>query len=77
MHIFARITVGNEGDDATVAVIGNGQSRFLPNLTEHTVLGALSVFEMTADSDPFIVVDVILFLGAVKHQIATVSFGVA
>jgi hypothetical protein len=46
-----------------------GQSRFLTNLADEALVGGLSVFYVTAYANPFGVIGIVRFLGAMKHQI--------
>ena len=45
------------------------ETRLLRNLAEKTLLGTLPVLELTSDTDPFALVDVVGFFCSVKHQI--------
>ncbi len=63
VHVFRDPPVGDEGHQAPVAVVGEGEAGLLPHLPEQAVLGALLVLELSANADPFVVVEVVfLFL---------------
>ena len=77
VHVFAFPDVGDEGDDATVAPLGDGISSFFPHFAEHAVFGALPFLEMAAHSEPFVVVQVVFFFGSMEHEVLGASFQVA
>ncbi len=69
VHVFVVIDIVHEGDDAAVAPFRDGEARLLPHLAQHAVLGALPFLELAAHAEPFVVVEVVLFLGTVQHKI--------
>ena len=69
VHVFVVIDVVHKGDDAAVAPFRDGEARLLPHLAQHAVLGALPFLELAAHAKPFVVVEVVLFLGAVQHEV--------
>ena len=69
MHVLVVIDVVHEGDDAAVAPFRDGEACLLPHLAQHAVLGALPFLELAAHAEPFVVVEVVLFLGAVQHEV--------
>ena len=77
VHVFRFPDVGDEGDDAAVAPLRDGEARLFANFTEHAVFGALPFFELAAHAEPFVMVQVVFFLGAVKHEVAGAAFQVA
>ena len=76
MHVFAFPDVGDEGDNAAVAPLRDGIARFFPHLAQHAVLGALPFFELAAHPEPFVVVEVVFFLGAVQHEVLAAALKV-
>ena len=77
MHVLCLPDVGDEGDDAAVAPLCHRVARLLPDLAQHAVLRALPFLELAAYAEPFVVVEVILFLGAVQHQVLRAVFQIA
>ena len=69
VHIFGGPTVGHKGDDAAVAVIGEGQAGLLINLPQNAVLGTFPVLEFSADADPLIFIEIVFFFDPVEHEI--------
>ncbi len=64
-------------DKPPVAPVGDGEARLLPDLPAHAVLGALARFELAADAQPLVLVDIVFLLGAVEHQILLALFQIA
>ena len=77
MHVFCFPDIGDEGDDAAVAPLGDGIACFFEHFAQHAVLGALPFFELTADTEPFVVVQVVFLFGAVEHEVLVAAFQVA
>lgn len=77
VHVFVLINVVYEGDDAAVAPSGDGEARFFPHLAQHAVLGAFAVLELAAHAEPFVVVEVVLLLGAMQHEVLAAALKVA
>ena len=69
VHVLVVIDVVNKGDDAAVAPFRDGEAGLFPHLAQHAVLGALPFLELAAHAEPFVVVEVVLFLGAVQHEV--------
>ena len=69
MHIFRFPPVGHKGDDAPVAVSGDGEPRLLVDLPQGALLGAFAVQELAADADPLVAVAVVFLFHPVEHQI--------
>ena len=67
MHIFAPV-IGKEGHNAAIARIAKRKSRFFEKFPRNTLFRAFSMFKLTANADPFIVIDVILLFDAVQHE---------
>ena len=77
VHMLVGIDVMDEGDDAAVAPFRHGEAGLLPHLSQHTVLGALPFLELAAHAEPFVVVDVVLLLGAVQHEVLVAALQIA
>ena len=77
VHVLCLPDVGDEGDDAAVAPLCHRVACLLPDLAQHAVFRALPFLELTAYTEPFVVIEVILFLGAVQHQVLRVVFQIA
>ena len=69
VHVFVVVDVVHKGDDAAVAPFRDGEAGLFPHLAQHAVLGALPFLELAAHANPFVVVLVVLFLGAVQHEV--------
>jgi len=69
VHMFVVVDVMHEGDDATVAPFRDGESCLFPHLAQHAVFRALPFLELAAHAEPFVVVEVVFFLGAVQHEV--------
>ncbi len=69
VHVFVIVDVVHEGDDAAIAPFRHGEACLFPHLTQHAILGALPFLELAAHAEPFVVVEVVLFLGAVQHEV--------
>ena len=74
VHVFVVIDIVHEGDDAAVAPLGDSESCFFPHFPQHAVLGALPFLELATHAEPFVVVEVVLFLGAVQHEVLAAAF---
>ena len=77
VHMFAFPDIGDEGDDAAVAPLGDGIARLLAHLTQHAFLGALPFLKLAAHAKPFVVVEVVFLFGTVQHEILGAAFQVA
>ena len=77
VHVLVIIDVVHEGDDATVAPFRDGETRLLPHLAQHAVLGALPFLELAAHAKPFVVVEIVLFLSAMQHETLRAAFQIA
>ena len=77
VHVFVFPSVGDEGDDAAVAPLGDGESGLFPHFAQHTVLWAFPFLEVTSYAEPFVVVKIVFFFGAVEHEVLGASFQVA
>ena len=69
VHILRGPPVGDKGDDPPVSVVGEGKPGLLPGLPEQTVLRALPVLELAPDPDPLVLVQIVLLLDPVEHQV--------
>ena len=76
VHVLVVIDVVYECDNAAVAPFRDGEARLFPHLAQHAVLGALPFLELAAYAEPFVVVEVVLFLGAVQHEVLAAAFQV-
>ena len=74
VHVFVVIDVMHKGDDAAVTPFRHGEAGLFPHLAQHAILGALPFLELAAHAQPFVVVEVILFLGAVQHKVLAAAF---
>ena len=78
VHEFRLVhAVANEGDDAAVLGTNQGEARFFQRFALDTVFGRFPFFELAADADPLVLVDVVFFLDAVEQQVLAVLFNVA
>ena len=77
VHVLIVVDVVHKGDDAAVAPLRDGETCLLPHLAQHAVLGAFAFLELAAYAEPFVVVEVVLFLGAVQHEILRAAFQIA
>ena len=69
VHVLIVIDVMHKGDDATVTPFRDGEARLFPHLTQHAVFGAFAFLKLAAHAKPFVVVEVVFFLGAVQHEV--------
>ena len=69
VHIFGAVLVRYKGDNPPVPPAVQGESGLLQHLPAETVLGALPGFELAADADPFILVEVALLFHPVEHEV--------
>ena len=78
VHEFCLVhAVANEGDNPSVLGTNQGEARFFESLALDAVLGRFPFLEFAANADPLVLVDVVLFLDAVKQQVLAVLFDVA
>ena len=70
-HVFP-VGAAYKGDDTAQLIRCQGQTGFLQHFPCEAFLGGFAAFKMSADPQPFIVVDVIAFFRAVQHQITIV-----
>ena len=77
MHVFALPDIGDEGNDAAVAPLGDGEASLFPHFAEHTFLGAFALLEFSSHAEPFVVVEVVFFFGAMEHEVLVTSFQIA
>ena len=77
VHVLVVVDVVYEGDDATIAPFRDGEACFFPHLAQHAVLGALPFLKLAAHAEPFVVVEVVLFLGAVQHEVLAAALKIA
>ena len=78
MHKFDFVhAVADECVNAAVLEIGQFKTRFFTGFTSNAVFRAFAFFEFPADSDPFVVIDVVLLFDAVQKEVRTVLFDVA
>ena len=76
VHLFGGPDIVDESNDATIAPRGNGKARFLKDFAPHAVLGAFPFLELAAHANPFVVVLVVLLLGAVQHEVLAAALKV-
>jgi len=76
VHVFGGPLVGDEGDDAAVAPLGDGKAGLFADLTQHTVFGALSFFELASHAEPFVVIEVVFFFRSVQHKVLVAALEV-
>ena len=77
MHVFRPPLVGDKGDDSAVAPGIQRETGLFPGLPQEAVLRALPFLELAPDSDPLVMIEVVLFLHAMEHQIRAVPFDIA
>ena len=77
MHVLRDLAVGDEGDQAPVGVVREGEARLLPDLADEALFGAFLVLKLAADADPLVLVDVVFFLDAVEHEVLPLALDVA
>ena len=77
VHVLVFIYVVHKSDNAAVAPFRDGEASLFPHLAQHAVLWALPFLELAAHAEPFVVVEVILFLGAVQHEVLRSAFQIA
>ncbi len=76
VHLLGGPDVVDEGDDATIPPRGDGKARFFKDFAPHAVLGAFAFLELAAHANPFVVVLVVLLLGAVQHEVLAAALQV-
>ncbi len=76
VHLLGGPDVVDEGDDAAIAPRRDGEARFLKDFAPHAVLGAFAFLELAAHANPFVVVLVVFFLGAVQHEVLAAALQV-
>ena len=77
VHVFDAPFVGHERDESAEARIEHGEPRLLLHLAHGAFLGAFAVLELSADANPLVAVFVVLLLGSVEDEIASVLLDVA
>ena len=77
VHVLDAPFVGHERDESAEARIEHGEPRLLLHLAHRAFHGAFSVFELSADANPLVAVFVVLLLGSVEDEIASVLLDVA
>ena len=77
MHVFRRIVIGDKGDDAAVLPGDEVKACLLFYFSEETFLRALSFLKFSADADPLVFIEVVLFFCAVEQKIAAVTLDIA
>ena len=77
VHMFVVVDVMHKGDDAAIALFSDGESCLFPHLAQHAVFRALPFLELAAHAEPFVVVEVVLFLGAVQHEVLATALQIA
>ena len=77
VHVLDAPFVGHERDESAEARIEHGEPRLLLHLAHRAFLGAFAVLELSADADPLVAVFVVLLLGSVENEIASVLLDVA
>ena len=77
VHVLDAPFVGHKRDESAEARIEHGEPRLLLHLAHGAFLGAFAALELSADADPLVAVLVVLLLGAVEDQIASVLLDVA
>ncbi len=75
-HIFGHTVTGNEGDKPAIMKGNQVISRFLLHLTLDTFLRTFIPLEMPADTDPFILIYIILFDDPMQEKIFSVLFDI-
>ena len=76
MHLLTLIGVGGKGDNGAIARRGKHKPRFLKDLADRAVVGAFALLKVTANAEPFALIDIVFLFYAVKHQILPVFFQV-
>ena len=76
VHLLGGPDVVDEGDDAAIAPRRNGEARFLKDFAPHAILGAFAFLELAAHANPFVVVLVVFFFGAVQHEVLAAALQV-
>jgi hypothetical protein len=76
VHLLGRPDIVDESNDATIAPRGNGKACFLIDFAPHAVLGALPFLELASHANPFVVVLIVLLLGAVQHEVLVAALKV-
>ena len=77
MHIFCVVVVVAESDDAAVAPAREREPCFLAHLAQEAIVRRFAGFKFSANTDPFALVDIVVFFDAVQHQHRVVLFNVA
>ena len=75
-HLIIVIVV-HESQNTPESIACERQACFLFRLTQNAVLRALTPLELSADSDPFILIHVMFLLDTVDHQIFVIFFNIA
>ena len=75
-HIFQAFLSGHKGHQTPEPVVRQRKPCFFPHFPKQTLLRTLRPLKMPADADPFVLVDVMLLLHPVKHEIFIILFDV-
>lgn len=68
--------VALERDNARIARVFQLEAGFFADLAPNAILRAFALLEFSADANPLVAIDVVLFLDAVEHQVGTFFFDV-
>ena len=77
VHVLHAPHVGDEDDETAQPVIGHRESRLLLHLAERADVRRLARLELAADTDPLVLVLVVLLLRPVQNEIPTVLLKIA
>ena len=71
--------VGDKGNDGPIGKVlkRNVKARLFKDFSLYAFLGALSAFKVAADSDPFVLVDIIFLGNPVHHEIFVIPLDIA
>ena len=75
LHLLIVIVV-YKSQDAPEPVVCERQTGLLLRLPEDTVLWTLPAFKLSADADPFVLIDVMFLFDPVDHQIFFIFFDI-
>ena len=67
-HVLPFAAVIEKGDDASALKACEGQAGFLHGFPADTIVGAFLSLEFSADADPLILIDIILFFHPMEHE---------
>ena len=76
IHVFCRIFVGYEGDDAVPSPGDQIQSGLFFYLPQQTFFRTFLVLKLSAYTDPFIFIEIMSFFCSVKKQITVLFFDI-